>query len=104
PDPPPVLYALGDLGLLARPALAIVGSRNASAQGMRNAEAFARNLSAQGLCIVSGMALGIDTAAHRGALEAAGRSIAVLGCGIDIVYPKRNEALFRALATSGLVL
>jgi DNA processing protein len=104
PDPPPVLYAWGSMQLLARTAFAIVGSRNASAQGMRNAEAFARSLSAHGLCIVSGMALGIDTAAHRGALQEAGRSIAVLGCGIDAVYPKRNAALLHELCTHGLVL
>jgi DNA processing protein len=104
PDPPPVLYALGRLELLAHPALAIVGSRNASAQGMRNAESFARVLSAHGLCIVSGMALGIDTAAHRGALPHQGSSIAVLGCGIDVIYPRRNATLFHELGSRGLVL
>ena len=104
PDPPPVLYALGRMELLELPALAVVGSRNASAQGMRNAEAFARILSAHGLCIVSGMALGVDTAAHRGALTQEGSSIAVLGCGIDVIYPQRNATLFRELGTRGLVL
>lgn len=104
PDPPPVLYAAGNIELLARPVLAMVGSRNASAQGMRNAEAFARALSAHGLCIASGMALGIDTAAHRGALDETGRSIAVLGCGIDVIYPRSNEQLFLRLVADGLVL
>jgi DNA processing protein len=104
PDPPPVLFAAGRIELLARPILAIVGSRNASAQGMRNAEAFARILSAHGLCIASGMALGIDTAAHRGALQEAGGSIAVLGCGIDVIYPRGNAQLYRQLAAQGLLL
>ena len=104
PDPPPVLHAAGRIGLLARPILAIVGSRNASAQGMRNAEAFARTLSAQCVCIASGLALGIDAAAHRGALQEAGRSIAVLGCGIDVIYPKANAPLLRQLFAEGLVL
>jgi DNA processing protein len=104
PDPPPLLYAAGRLELLARPVLAIVGSRNASAQGMRNAEAFARILSAHGLCIASGMALGIDAAAHRGALRESGGSIGVLGCGIDVVYPRGNAQLHRELQADGLVL
>jgi DNA processing protein len=104
PDPPPVLYAMGRLDLLRAPTLAVVGSRNATAQGMRNAEAFARTLAAHGLCITSGLALGIDTAAHRGALTGQGSSIAVLGCGIDVVYPPRNAALYGELAVHGLVL
>ena len=104
PDPPPVLYAAGRIELLACPMLAMVGSRNASVQGMRNAEAFARVLSTHGLCIASGMALGIDTAAHHGALQAAGRSVAVLGCGIDVIYPQGNAQLYRQLASEGLVL
>ena len=104
PDPPPVLYALGRTELLACPALAIVGSRNATAQGMRNAEAFARILSAHGLAIASGLALGIDAAAHRGALEGAGSSVAVLGCGIDVIYPQRNATLYHELGSRGLVL
>lgn len=104
PDPPPVLYAAGRIELLACPILAMVGSRNASAQGMRNAEAFARVLSTHGLCIASGMALGIDTAAHRGALQAVGRSVAVLGCGIDVIYPHGNAQLYSQLASEGLVL
>jgi DNA processing protein len=104
PDPPPVLFAAGRIELLASPMLAMVGSRNASAQGMRNAEAFARVLSTHGLCIASGMALGIDTAAHRGALAADGRSVAVLGCGIDVIYPHGNAPLYRELASDGLIL
>jgi DNA processing protein len=99
PDPPALLYAHGRIELLARSALAIVGSRNATQQGEANAEALARALSDAGLTIVSGLALGIDAAAHRGGLAGAGSTIAVLGTGIDIAYPSRNAALaarFRA--------
>jgi DNA processing protein len=104
PDPPPLLYATGDLSLLAREALAIVGSRNATVQGMANAEAFARELSNSGFVIVSGLALGIDAAAHRGGLSGAARSVAVVGTGLDIVYPARNRALAEELAASGALL
>src|SRR5512143_2793845 len=86
-DPPPVLYCIGRRELLARPALAIVGSRNATPQGVADAEAFARALSEAGLTIVSGLALGIDAAAHRGGLRGRGSSIAVVGTGFDRVYP-----------------
>lgn len=103
-DPPPVLYCIGDRACLARPALAIVGSRNATAQGAIDAEAFATALSAAGLAIVSGLAQGIDAAAHRGGLAAAGRSIAVVGTGLDRVYPAANRDLARALAADGLLL
>ena len=103
-DPPPLLYARGNLELMANPALAVVGSRNGTAQGVRNAEAFARTFSAAGLTIVSGLALGIDAAAHRGGLAGAGSTIAVLGTGIDIVYPAGNAALFAEIAQRGLVL
>jgi DNA processing protein len=104
PDPPVLLYATGRLELLSRPVLAIVGSRNATAQGERNAEQFARAFSAAGLTIVSGLALGIDAAAHRGALGAAGSTIAVLGTGVDVVYPRQNAELAAQIAESGLLL
>ena len=100
-DPPPALFYRGDRALLNRPALAIVGSRNATAQGRETAEAFALALSAAGLTIVSGLALGIDAAAHRGGLAASGRSIAVVGTGIDRVYPARNRDLAHRLAEEG---
>src|ERR1044071_3351779 len=103
-DPPALLYAAGRGELASRPALAIVGSRNASAQGERNAESFARALSDAGLTIVSGLALGIDAAAHRGGLAGASSTIAVLGTGIDIAYPLRNAALATEVASRGLVL
>lgn len=104
PDPPVLLYASGRLELLARPALAIVGSRNATAQGARNAEQFAKAFSAAGLTVVSGLALGIDAAAHRGALSGAGSTIAVLGTGVDVVYPRQNAELFGRIAETGLLI
>ena len=104
PDPPPLLYVKGDCSLLNRFALAIVGSRNASAQGASNAEEFARALSDAGMTIVSGLALGVDAAAHRGGLAGKSSSIAVVGTGLDIVYPARNRALAHALAERGALV
>lgn len=103
-DPPPVLYAHGRVELLQHPAIAVVGSRNASAQGESNAHAFAAALSDSGLTIVSGLALGIDAAAHRGGLAGASSTIAVLGTGIDIVYPSRNAELAVDISRRGLLL
>jgi DNA processing protein len=112
-DPPILLYAKGEVALLNRPACAIVGSRNATKQGEANAEAFAATLSGAGLTIVSGLAAGIDAAAHRGALKAAARddalrevasTIAVIGTGIDRIYPSRNEALAREIAERGAII
>jgi DNA processing protein len=103
-DPPAVLYARGRVELLARSALAIVGSRNATQQGEANAEAFAKALSGAGLTIVSGLALGIDAAAHRGGLAGTGSTIAVLGTGIDVVYPSRNAGLAAEIAERGLLV
>ncbi len=104
PDPPPLLYVKGRLDLLNQPAMAVVGSRNATPQGQMNAESFSRNLSGSGLCIVSGMALGIDAAAHRGGLDGASSSVAVVGTGLDIVYPSRNHALAHDLAQHGTLI
>lgn len=108
-DPPPVLFAIGRRDLLGRPALAIVGSRSATHQGAANAEAFARHLAHAGLTIVSGLALGIDAAAHQGALKAAAEgadagTIAVVGTGVDVTYPASNRALTDAIRSRGLVL
>ena len=108
-DPPPVLFAAGRRELLLRPSLAIVGSRSATAQGAANAEAFAHHLAGAGLTIVSGLALGIDAAAHRGALKAAAEgvdasTIAVLGTGVDVAYPASNRPLFEAIRNRGLLL
>jgi DNA processing protein len=106
PDPPPVLFAVGGIELLQRPALAVVGSRNATQQGVANAEAFAAALARAGLTIVSGLALGIDAAAHRGALDAEGdaATIAVVGTGVDAVYPASNRALTQRIRSEGLVI
>ncbi|MEW6589670.1 MAG: DNA-processing protein DprA [Pseudomonadota bacterium] len=104
PDPPAVLYCKGQRTLLNQPALGIVGSRNATPQGLRDAEAFAQALSDAGLTIVSGLALGIDAAAHRGGLAGAASSIAVVGTGLDRVYPAKNQALAHQLAERGLIV
>ena len=100
-DPPCVLYVQGRCELLNAPAIAVVGSRNATPQGVRDAEAFAEAFSRAGFCVVSGLAIGVDAAAHRGGLKAAGSSIAVLGTGPDRVYPASNRALAHALAEHG---
>lgn len=104
PNPPPLLYTKGRLELLNMPSIAVVGSRNASPQGEKNAEEFSAALARQGLCIVSGMALGIDGAAHRGALQAGGATIAVVGTGLDIVYPARHRNLAHQIAEYGLII
>ena len=104
PDPPLLLYVKGRLDLLNRPALAVVGSRSATPQGIHNAEAFARSLSDAGLCIISGMAQGIDAAAHRGALTGRGNSIAIVGTGLDKVYPAANRELAHMLAKQGALI
>ncbi|MEO8441635.1 MAG: DNA-processing protein DprA [Betaproteobacteria bacterium] len=103
-DPPLLLYVKGRLDLLNRPALAIVGSRNASAQGSANATEFARALSAAGITIVSGLALGIDAAAHRGGLTGVGSSVGLVGTGLDVVYPARNKTLAHELAAKGALV
>lgn len=103
-DPPPLLYAKGNLALLNQPSIAIVGSRNASVQGEKNAEAFAEGLCSYGLCIVSGLALGIDGAAHRGALKVNGATIAVVGTGLDIVYPAKHRDLAHQIVQHGLII
>ena len=103
-DPPPLLYIKGRRDLLNRAALAVVGSRNATPQGIANAEDFSQALSDAGLTIVSGLALGIDAAAHRGGLRGAASSIAVIGTGLDIVYPARNRDLAHQLAQKGTLV
>lgn len=104
PDPPPLLYAKGNLELLDSRSIAVVGSRNATPQGEKNAEDFAAALSHNGFCIVSGMALGIDGAAHRGALKGSGATIAVVGTGLDIVYPARHRELAHQIVEHGLII
>ncbi|MFM0498873.1 DNA-processing protein DprA [Paraburkholderia caffeinilytica] len=104
PDPPPLLYIKGRLNLLHSPAVALVGSRSATPQGAEDAERFARELSQAGVTIVSGLALGIDGAAHRGGLEGVGGTVAVIGTGADLVYPAAHHALARQIATQGAIL
>ena len=99
---PPVLNARGDLGLLDRPAVAIVGARNASAAGVRFARQLAHDLADEDLVVVSGLARGIDAAAHAGAM--AGGTIAVVAGGVDVVYPPENAALMAEIAQRGLIL
>jgi DNA processing protein len=103
-DPPLLLYAEGPQDALRAPALAIVGSRQATPQGRLNAHAFARDMARRGWAIVSGLASGIDAAAHEGALEGGGLTIAVVGTGLDQVYPAANRALAQRIAERGVVL
>lgn len=103
-DPPPVLYVRGNPAALARDTLAIVGSRHATRGGMANAEDFARALADLGLHIVSGLALGIDAAAHRGGLEGRAGTSAVVGTGPDLVYPPSHRALADAIARDGALV
>lgn len=103
-DPPLLLYLLGDAALLNAPSLAIVGSRKPSAQGRDNARQFASTLAGQGWTIVSGLAAGVDGAAHEGALAAGGRTIAVIGTGIDRVYPPSHRTLAHRIAEQGLLI
>lgn len=100
-DAPPVLYLEGALELLERPQIALVGSRHASHQGLSNAKAFAKELAAAGFVVTSGLALGIDGAAHHGALEARGHTLAVLGTGLERLYPQRHQALARQMLEQG---
>ncbi len=104
PDPPPLLYLKGRRELLGSPALAIVGSRSTTPQGLASAEAFAEAVSNAGLCVISGMALGVDTVAHRGGLRGAAASIAVVGAGLDIVYPAKNRELAHELVKKGALI
>ena len=103
-DPPLAIHFRGDAALLDAPCVAIVGSRRASPYAINVARFLSRQLVSAGLTIVSGLARGVDAAAHSSALESGGRTIAVLGTGIDIVYPRSNAALFREIGASGLLL
>ena len=104
PDPPPLLFTLGNVDLLQKTAVAIVGSRSATGYGRRVAAMFAKNLAAAGVTIVSGMALGIDYEAHAGALREPGGTVGVLGCGLDVIYPRQNYRLYEEVQRSGLLL
>jgi len=100
-DAPPLLFVAGDPGLLESPQLAMVGSRRASRHGLDNAAAFARSLAGAGFTVTSGLALGIDGAAHQGALDVGGRTIAVLGTGLQRLYPQRHARLAEAIVAGG---
>lgn len=102
--PPPVLFVTGDAALLATDQIAIVGARRATRQGRDFARGLAADLAAAGLCITSGLALGIDGAAHRGALDGGGATLAVLGCGADRVYPRRHAELSRSILGRGALV
>lgn len=103
-DPPLLLYAIGRIDLLAAPSVAIVGSRHPTPQGRENAAAFAGHLASAGLSVVSGLALGIDAAAHAAALDTPAGTIAVVGTGLDTVYPRRHHDLARRIADKGLLV
>lgn len=103
-DAPPLLYIRGAIVGSDRKAVAIVGSRNATTYGKNTSSGMARQLASAGITVVSGMARGIDSAAHQGALDAGGRTIAVLGCGVDVVYPPENKKLRDAIIEQGAVI
>jgi DNA processing protein len=103
-DPPPLLYLQGDINLLSQWQLAIVGSRNPSESGRQLAYDFSHHLAQVGLCITSGLAMGIDAAAHQGALAAGGKTIAVVGTGLDRVYPAKHRELAHDIAANGLLV
>ena len=103
-DPPLTLYTRGNRALMKEPAVAIVGSRRPTAYGRAIARRLAMDLAQRGLTIISGMARGIDSAAHEGALEAGGNTVAVLGTGIDVPYPAENKKLYEQIAAKGLLI
>jgi DNA processing protein len=100
-DPPAVLWVRGDVSLLSRAGIAVVGTRAPSAYGSGMAELLSRDLANRGLTILSGMARGVDSAAHKGALDAGGRTVAVWGTGLDVVYPKENKKLAESIVLTG---
>ena len=103
-DPPIVLYTLGTLALTRTPSVALVGSRRATAYGRLVVRDFARRLAARGICVVSGLAMGIDAEAHSAALDGHGPTVAVQGTGVDVAYPRSNASLHARIARDGLVL
>lgn len=103
-DPPLVLFARGDLALLNYPGIAVVGTRKPTPYGMAVAEKLGGDLAAAGLNVISGMARGIDTAAHRAALAVGGKTTAIFGCGVDMIYPSENRRLHEEISTKGLAI
>jgi DNA processing protein len=102
--PPEILYYVGDIGLASAPSIAVVGARKATSYGKWASYGFAKKLSEYGIAVVSGMAYGIDSWAHKGAVENQGKTIAVLGCGVDICYPDSNRSLREDILKEGLLL
>ena len=102
PDPPPAIFVNGVVPDTV--SVALVGSRKASATGIETARALGLALSERGVCVISGLALGVDAAAHEGAVEASGPTVGVLGCGIDVVYPSRNRGLFQSVRRHGALI
>lgn len=103
-DPPVVLYAKGDINILNKKSIAIVGCRNCSNEGKDIAQEFGYKLSKNNIVIVSGMAKGIDTWAHIGCINASGQTIAILGSGIDVIYPKENRGLYEKISKTGIII
>ena len=103
-DPPPCIYVSGDLSLLNKPMIAIVGSRHASTQGLKNSHFFAKSLSRAGIVVISGLARGVDGAAHQGSLDSGSKTLAVCGTGLDLTYPKEHSCLAKAIAQQGLMV
>jgi DNA processing protein len=104
PIPPPILFVKGEIIPKDSLAVALVGTRRASYYGLRTCRRLARELAQQGVTVISGLARGIDTMAHQGALEGGGRTLAVLGCGLDVVYPPENRELYREIPESGALI
>lgn len=104
PDPPPILFIRGHIGLLSHPQIAVIGTRNPSEIGKKTAESFAQKLSECGFSIISGLGLGIDSAAHQGALNGSGFTIAVAGTGLDRVYPAKNKDLATDILRNGAII
>jgi len=103
-DPPLIMYARGQMDILEKPCIAIVGTRKPTIYGLQMAEGIASDLGSRGMTVVSGLARGIDAAAHRGCLKSGGVTIAVLGCGIDIIYPREHRQLTQKIIDNGLLL
>lgn len=103
-DPPLILYARGRMETLGKPCVAVVGTRKPTVYGLQMAQGIASDIGSRGICVASGLARGIDAAAHRGCLEGGGSTIAVLGCGIDIVYPREHRQLTEKIIETGLLL
>jgi DNA processing protein len=104
PDPPILLYVKGRTEVLSKAGVSVVGSRAASSYGLKMAEELAGQLARRGLTVISGLAMGIDAAAHRGALAAGGQTIGVLGCGLDVIYPEQNRKLFELIPENGAIV